>query len=135
MEVRLLIRNTTSEPLLFSTFDTFRIMLKDSKGHAVEAHGGRDETLRTKPVVIDAGAKYCLFGKAMLSWNDAKTRKFTYYDGTGMVLSFFPLASGEYTLQFRCKVSDKSSTQDGDGTIKRWTGNAVTNEVRFKIVD
>ena len=38
LQVQLFIRNTTQAPLVFSIFDTFRIIIKDSKGN--EIHGG-----------------------------------------------------------------------------------------------
>lgn len=138
IQVQLLIHNTTHEPLLFSTFDTFGIIMKDSQGKEVKPTGGRDATLRTRPVLIGAGETYCLSRKAELGWNpDGKTRSFRYYDGTGSEADYGPLATGNYTLSFWCDSASNpvERAKDDNEKIVRWHGKVVTKEVAFAIKD
>lgn len=136
VQVQLFIRNTTGEPLLFPVFDTFSIVIKDSAGRKIVQHGGRNGTCRTKPVVIDAGGRYCLSRKAFLQWNpDGKSRTFFYYDGTGSEFRYGPLATGSYTLSFWCKNPVKPGADETASQTTIWNGETVTNEVQFKIVD
>ncbi|MCX7009294.1 MAG: hypothetical protein NTY53_18950 [Kiritimatiellaeota bacterium] len=136
IQVQLFIRNTTREPMLFPTFDTFGISLKDSHGKEIKPTGGRDSAYRTKSVIIEAGGRYCLSRKAELSWNpDGKTRSFAHYDGTGTVVHYGPLATGSYTLSFWCARSEDKPVLDEDAKIATWDGKLVTKEVAFKIVD
>jgi hypothetical protein len=136
VQVQLFLRNTTPEPLLFSVFDSFGITIKDAHGNPVVQTGGRDGTLRTKPVLIDAGARYCLSREASLRWNpDGKSLTFSYYDGTGSVANYGPLVAGDYTLSFWCEQAEKNSGNDEGPRIRTWIGKAVTKEVAFKIMD
>ena len=103
IQVQLFIHNITDKSLLFSTFDTFGIHIKEKSGKYIRAGGGRDGTFVTKSVIIDPGAKYCLSRKAELVWNaDGKSRTFIYYDGTGTVATYGPLTADTYTLSFYC---------------------------------
>jgi hypothetical protein len=136
IQVQLFIRNVTDKPLLFSTFDTFGIEIKEQSGKYIHAGGGRNGTLRTKSVIIDPGARYCLFRKAELVWNaDGKSRTFIYYDGTGTVATYGPLAAGSYALSFYCRNEEKTHPKNDDANFSRWTGNTKTKEVTFKIID
>ena len=136
IQVQLFIRNVTDKPLLFSTFDTFRIALKDQSGKDIQIGGERDITLRTKSVIIDPGTRYCLSRKAELVWNqDGKTRSFIYKDGTGHVATFGPLTAGNYTLSFYCRDEEKTAPKNNDAKFSRWTGNVETKEVTFRIID
>src|ERR1035437_823809 len=53
IQVQLFIRNVTDKPLIFSTFDTFGIEIKEQSGKYIHVGGGRAGTLRTKSVIID----------------------------------------------------------------------------------
>jgi hypothetical protein len=141
IQIQLLIRNVGKQPLLFSTFDTFGLSLKDAAGKMIQPHGGRDGTLRVKPVTIDAGASCCLARQATLRWNsDGKTRTLSYFDGTGSVATFGPLPAGSFTLSFWCVRSPADALLPQEGIAMRspipeWFGKIATNEVPFEIVD
>ena len=134
IEVQLYIRNCTSQPMLFSTFDTFDIIIKDSSGHEINESGGRDGTLRTKTVLLDANSSHCLCRKAVLQWNGNKSRTFTYWDGTGSWSVYGTLFAGEYSLSFWCRRSQKETSGRNDAWAT-WYGDVQTNLVSFKIVD
>ena len=150
IQVQLFIHNVTDKPLLFSTFDTFGIIIKDGSGKDIVARGGRDGTRVTKSVIIDPGARYCLSRRAELNWSaDGKSSTFIYYDGTGSEATYGPLTAGRYTLSFWCESSEESvraehwlgehsekdPLRNEDLKIARWSGKAVTKEVAFKIID
>jgi hypothetical protein len=134
VEVQLHIRNCTSHGILFSVFDTFGIILKDAAGHVIKAEGGRDATLRVKPVFLDANGSYCLSRKAILQWKEAGSREFTYWDGTGSWCIYGPLAAGQYSLSFWCKSSQNPASSKKE-TSAVWHGGVETNPVSFRIVD
>ena len=152
IQVQLFIHNVTDKPLLFPTFDTFGIIIKDGSGKDIGTGWGRDGTLATKSVIIDPGARYCLSRRAELKWNaDGKSRTFIYYDGTGSESTYGPLTAGRYTLSFWCessgksvqeelerwrrKHSEKAPLRNAHPQIANWIGKAVTKEVAFKIID
>jgi hypothetical protein len=136
IQVQLFIRNVTDKPLLFQTFDTFGIRIKEKSGKQIQVGGGRDVTLRTKSVIIEPGARYCLSRNAELVWNaDGKSRTFIYYDGTGTVVTSGPLTAGGYTLSFYCHYEEKTALKNDDAKFSRWTGNVESKEVVFNIMD
>lgn len=135
IQVQLFIRNTTSEPMLLSVFDSFRIVIKDMNGKDFGPLFSRDHSLGTKDVSIDAGGRYCLSRKAVFRWStDGKSRILKYEDGTGAVWSTTPLAIQGYTLSFQCEV-ENDPLKNANAATRKWTGKAVTPDVAFKIVD
>jgi len=143
VEVQLLITNTTKKDLIFKVFDTFGLIIKDANGKEVPLGGGRDGTLRTKPVLIRTGDTYCLSRKASVGWSDEHHHSFSYADGTGSWFNGKGLAAGKYSLAFG--VGAKGTNNDMQEFIKRygftgevpgvWEGEGKTNEVAFEIVD
>lgn len=132
VQVQLFIRNTTQTALLFPTFDTFGVTVRDASGKKIVQHGGRDATLVTKPVILDPGTTYCLSRKAELHGNpDGKTQTLCYYDGTGSCATY-ALAVGGYTLSFWCDC--RPATTDAV-TVNQWVGHVDTQEARFDVVE
>ncbi|MEO8615164.1 MAG: hypothetical protein ABI600_08495, partial [Luteolibacter sp.] len=117
--------------------DSFGIRIMDSKRNEIATiGGGRDGTLRTKSVIIDAGGTYCLSRRAELSWTPEKNvRSFSYYDGTGAIAILGPLYAGNYTLSFWCNHSEKKPLEDSHAQFIKWSGKTTTKEVAFKIID
>lgn len=150
IHAQLFMHNLTNKPLLFSTYDTFGIRIKDASGNVVAEGTNRDGTRMTKSVVIGPGGKYCLSRNAKLGWNtDGKSHTFAYYDETGGETTARSLSAGSYTLSFWCESSENSvrmerwawehsekvPLKDEDSIIARWSGKVVTKEVAFKIID
>jgi len=143
VEVQLLITNRSKGDLIFSVFDTFQVVIKGADGKVIICGGGRDHTLRTKPVLIRAGDTYCLSRSAMLSWLDEHNREFVYEDGTGSWFSWDKLVAGKYSLSFRVgsKGNDEGMAflvqhHGFSGEIaSQWAGEGETPAVPFEIVD
>jgi hypothetical protein len=143
VEVQLLITNRSKNDLVFSVFDTFEVAIKSADGKEIPSDGGRDGTLRTKPVLIRAGDTYCLSRKAGLSWSDSHYRTFSYEDGTGSWFMCNKLVAGKYSLSFQ--VVSKGIDGGMAVFIKHhgfsgevppvWEGKGTTLEVPFEIVD
>lgn len=132
--VQLYIKNRTSHPIIFPTFDTFGIHIKDAAGHELPVGGGRNKTWRTKVVLLDANATFCLCRKAVLGWNHNGIRTFTYWDGTGTVADYKMPSAGEYTLSFWCQNKPQKKAKQAS-KFPIWNGEVKTNPVAFKVVD
>ena len=141
VEVQLLITNKSGHDLIFRTFDTFTVQLKNANGTQIRPGGGRDGTMYSPSVVIPAGDTYCLSRRDELLWdystnNSPITRAFDYWDGTGSVATFGLHNLGHYTLSFGAFSSQKDSDRESQrlGGLPVWTGTAQTKEVPFEII-
>jgi hypothetical protein len=157
VEVQLLITNRSGHDLVFRTFDTFGVVLKDAGEKELPEHGGRDGTIATLSVLIHAGDTYCLSRKAELWWKlggfgsfnkqnqqttlgwtpDNTRSSFFYWDGTGMETYFTPMKPGRYALSFRIVSSEKDSARETQklGGLPVWAGDTTTREASFEIVE
>jgi hypothetical protein len=157
VEVQLLITNRSGHDLVFRTFDTFSVLLKDAGGKELPGYWDRNGTIATLSVLIRAGDTYCLSRKAELWWKlggfgstneqnhqaglgwkpQGTQSGFFYWDGTGMETYFTPVKPGHYALSFRIVSSKKDSareTQKLEG-LPVWFGDTTTHEVSFEIIE
>jgi hypothetical protein len=136
IEIQLRISNVGKTDVLFHTFDAFGMTLVTADGKKVIPTGGRDHTIFTRPVVIAEGASYSLCRRAELRWNaDTKASELTYWDGTGMVMTFGSLEPGRYKLRFWYATSaNKRAPQESKvSDAVTWLGEAVTYEVVIEV--
>ena len=137
LDVQLYIINRGDKDVLFPTFDTFGVGLNDANGKEVQMSGGRDGTIRTQPVLVPAGGRYCLARNASITWDSVRKKPmFMYFDGTGSVADT-GLAPGDYTLKFHVESSPKDPPGImSDGVlIPLWKGKGETNEAKFKVIE
>lgn len=158
IEVQLLITNKSGNDLVFRTFDTFSVVLKNADGAKIPDDGGRDGTMVSLSVLIRARDTYSLARKAELWWKippypssgtigfgrgpigwtlDGKTCAFFYWDGTGYEHSFKPLQPGRYSLSFDIDSSEQDAARETRklGGLPVWSGTATTKEVPFDIIE
>ncbi len=144
VDIQLRITNAGKSDLIFPTFDTFLLMLKDADGNMVPLlGGGRDGTVLTRPILLPPGASYVLGSqsgktvadrRAELDWDeDAKAPKLNYWDGTGSWFVYGPLRPGRYKLVFRYAVSSEGplKTERAPAT---WLGRVRTEEVTVEVL-
>ncbi|MEO6053327.1 MAG: hypothetical protein ABIP97_04875, partial [Chthoniobacterales bacterium] len=140
-KVQLFITNRTDKPILIPTFDRFGIILKSADGKKLPITGGRDITFPTWPIRLDPGETYCLCGTSILRWQDdepkTKIREFSYTDITNMFSICKPLVTGRYSLSFSYNNSKEKAAEESKKVkdIAIWTGEAVTNEATFDLID
>ena len=63
VEIQLHITNQSETELIFETFDSFGLGLKDSQGRRLQVTGGRNATCITRPFSIAKGASYAICRK------------------------------------------------------------------------
>jgi hypothetical protein len=96
--------------------------------------------------MIRAGDTYCLSRHAELAWNrddNAKTKIFTYEDGTGSWDVWKNLTTGSFTLSFSITCDGLDSQTKFLSQMEHfdwrhyliWTGKGETHSVPFTIVD
>jgi hypothetical protein len=157
VEVQLLITNRSGHDLVFRTFDTFSVLLKDAGGKELPDYASRDWTRATPSVLIRPGDTYCLSRKAELWWKlvgfsgtyeqnlqaalggrpDGTRSSFFYWDGTGTESSFRPMKPGSYALSFRMVSSEKAGARETQklGGLPVWSGEIRTREASFEIIE
>jgi hypothetical protein len=144
VQIQLLITNRTKTDLVFRTFDTFGVTLKDAHETPLPAHGGRDGTIASPSVLIPAGETYCLSREAKLFWKlpysstlHPGTSALFYWDGTGMETYFDLPSAGTYFLAFAFESSDKDSTREKLelGGLPVWSGKGSTKDVSFEVIE
>ena len=129
LEIHLRVLNLTREPIVFPTFDTFRIVIKNADGTIIRMGGGRDWTEFTAPIMIPPGVGFSISRKAVLKWNNPKVMNFLYFDGTGNVQSIPNFTSpGNYKISFQIASGHRRTrihevVQDVPvGEIRAWQG-------------
>jgi hypothetical protein len=136
IEIQLRISNVGKTDVLFHTFDTFGMTLLTEDGKKVKRRGGRDYTIFTRPVVVAEGASYSLCRQAELRWNaETKASELTYWDGTGMVMTFGSLEPGRYKLRFwyATSANKRASQVSKVSDAVTWLGEAITDEVVIEV--
>jgi hypothetical protein len=149
VQIRLLIHNTTAQPMVFPAFDTFRLFVEDASGKRLGSDYGRDHTAVTKPVMIDPGQTYCLCCGGHLWWRGGSSQPdrltapgawaFSFDDGTGAWNNHSPILPGKYALGFRVERTAQEPLLSIGGkelppTLPQWSGDVTTKVVTFEVV-
>jgi hypothetical protein len=145
VELQLRITNLSKGELIFPTFDTFGLRIKNTDGTNVIPRGGRRGTKLRQPILIPAGASYSLAAeggapsqvlrRAELRRDlEAKASELRYYDGTGWVSIFGPLEPGRFKLAFWYEVRPMAPFKTAWDSAT-WLGAVVTDDIAIEILD
>jgi hypothetical protein len=153
IDIQLRITNASRNELLFPTFDSIVLSVKDPAGRWIMpgAGSGRNATVFTRPVVLAPGASYAIGAESSVlyrRWAELHGHKETnaatlrYYDGTGWVGTYGPLVSGRYSLELWYGVSRNGSLSKiwekqhrKPGLPPTWVGHATTSNLSVDILD
>jgi hypothetical protein len=138
VRIQLLVANLTDAELVFPTFDTWHLRVKDPKGFDTNAGGGRDHTTFTAPIAIAKGGSYCFNFTNVLKWSNNSDQTFLInYDTSGHVTSFRLEHSGTYTLTvtYGSARGAESTKHDVPGRTRLWTGNITTPPIKVTVRD
>jgi hypothetical protein len=136
VEIQLRITNLSKSKTLFSTFDTFGLIMKTNNGKQIMPRGGRDVTFLARPILIAPAASFSLCRKAELHWDaKAKVCELYYWDGTGTVSVFGPLEPSRYTLAFWYAAAPSNNPKPNTkaNEITSWNGEVVTGQVVVEV--
>lgn len=142
IDLQLRLTNLSKEDVIFHTFDTFVLSIRDKDGKQIMPAGGRNLTIFTRPIVIPRGGSYSICRKAELRWNAGTgTSELVFWNGTGMEVSYGSLRPGRYTLTFWYGVSADPPLKEllrperKMGDPPTWLGTVATEPVFIEILD
>jgi len=131
--MQLRIANHRDKPVLFPTFDSFRVNLKSVGGKEVRVTGGRDFTRITPNILLQPGASFSLPINATLNYKrDDKDVKLTVKDGTGSIDEAM-LAAGSYAMSVSVFPTHYEFDRTGKLPAPLWSGKGSTESIGFKL--
>jgi len=149
--IQLWITNSSDHDLIFRTFDTVWLKIKDDAGADVFSSYGRDGTMASPSVLIHAGDTYCLALKPTLAWpknptlhpdnlridSKDKLRGVSFTDGTGAYFFFELPKAGAYELAFEIRSSEEKAELEAKKLKGQtvWSGKTATENASFEIIE
>jgi hypothetical protein len=137
VEVQLSITNLKKTDVVFPTFDTFGLTIKNADGKDMLVGWGRDATIVTRPVLIAPGTTYTLCPRAELHWDSvSKSSELLFYDGT-LSEAAYRLPAGKYRLSFGYSTAQRAGRKSPEklGNAPVWAGYAQTPAVEIEIAN
>ncbi|RYD64211.1 MAG: hypothetical protein EOP83_10320 [Verrucomicrobiaceae bacterium] len=132
--LQLRIVNRGKEPLLFPTFDSFKVMLSGIDGKPQPLGGNRDGTTVTQNLLLrpGQGISYPLVAKLKSDPKEVASASLAFGDrtGSGSVTSLKP---GDYSISVSVFPSHYDFSKSGKLPAPLWDGEGSTNPVQFKV--
>lgn len=113
------ITNHNDGPMRFNRFDTVTVILKTADGKWVERSGGRNGTLRVKPVTVGKDESYTLEFPGHLAWAKDGTLRLEWSEPGGGTWQFLNLKAGKFTLEI---------TYENTPDLARWVADEETDK-------
>lgn len=130
-EMEFRIKNLSQAKLTFPVSDNIKLELSDSKGMAVRCPGGGSKLTEVKPLALNPGETGVVKFKTDVTADGGELRtRFT--DERGMTYVSAPVSNNS---SLRVHAAYSNSKSAGGAGMKYWTGDALTEDLVFKVSD
>jgi hypothetical protein len=136
VEVQFRITNLKKTDIVFPTFDTFGLTIRNGEGKDMLVDRGRKVTVITSPALIAPGVSYTLWSKSELRWDSAsKSSELLFYDGT-IAVATYRLPAGKYKVSFWYSTAHRAGKEPPEdlGNAEVWSGSAQTQPVDIEFL-